>query len=134
MKTNIINFFSNFLMSILTYLIAFFSPIKFVIVAVGFIVMFDFILGILNSYKNKKPIKSNKMFRTIPKFIAYTIGVICAQIIALLFEIELPVVNMIAGFIAYIELKSIDEKIKGITGHSIFGAIIEKLNPKKKEL
>lgn len=134
MKTQTLTFIQSFFGYILTYIIAFFTPINIFILGVGFMVIADLITGLLKAHKNKTPIKSNKMFRTIPKFIAYTIGIICAQIIFVLFAVEFPVVKMVAGLIAFIELKSIDENIEAITGHSIFTSIIDKFNPKKKEL
>lgn len=126
-----LNLFSNFIGIIGTYLIAFLSPINLWIAFVGLFVFADFITALLKAYKLNESITSRKMFTTIPKFIAYGLAVIIAHALFLAFFPEFPAVKLITGFIAYIELKSIDENFKAITGHSFFKAFIDKLNPKK---
>lgn len=126
-----LNFFANFIGVISTYLLAFFTPIALWIALVGLFVVADFVTALLKAHKNGTAITSNKMFKTIPKFIAYGTAVIIAHALFLAFFPEFPAVKLITGFIAYIELKSIDENFKEITGHSFFKAFIDKLNPKK---
>jgi phage-related holin len=124
---------SNFLGLMITYLISFFTPIGWWLVAIGFFVIADFITGMLKAKKSGNKIESKKMFRTIPKFIGYGLGIIVAHVITLLFFPEFPSVKLMAGFIAFIEVKSIDENIKELTGHSLFGDIIKMLNPKRNQ-
>jgi phage-related holin len=117
----------------LTYLFAFLSPIKWFMIAVGFFVVADLVTGILAAKKSGKKIESKKMFRTIPKYIAYSIAIIAAHALELLFFQDFPATKMVSGLIAFIEIKSLDENLEKITGHSLFGAIIDKLNPKKDQ-
>lgn len=124
---------SNFLGLMITYLISFFTPIGWWLVAIGFFVIADFITGMLKAKKSGNKIESKKMFRTIPKFIGYGLGIIVAQVITLLFFPEFPSVKLMSGFIAFIEVKSIDENIKELTGYSLFGDIIKMLNPKRNQ-
>lgn len=123
--------FSNLLGVLFTYLVAFFAPINIWIALVGLFVFADFVTALLKAHKLGEKISSKKMFTSIPKFIAYGTAVIIAHALFLTFFPEFPAVKLITGFIAYIELKSIDENFKAITGHSFFKSFIDKLNPKK---
>lgn len=125
-------FAANFFGLLVTYLISFFTPLTWWLVAVGLFVGVDFITGILKSKKQGEEIKSKKMFTTVTKFIAYGLGIIVAHSLSLLFFPDFPAVKLIAGFVAFIEVKSLDENIKGITGFSLFGDILKMLNPKNK--
>lgn len=124
---------SNFVGLLITYLISFFTPIAWWLLAIGFFVIADFITGILKAKKSGGKIESKKMFRTIPKFVGYGLGIIVAHVITILFFPEFPTIKLMAGFIAFIEVKSIDENIKALTGHSLFGDIIRMLNPKRNQ-
>lgn len=124
-------FLESFFGLIATYLIAFLSPIGAWLILVGGIVMADFITGILKAHKNGVEINSGTMFRTIPKFIVYGISVLIAHGLSIMFFPTFQAVQLISGFIVFIELKSIDENIHAITGQSLFKQLIDKLNPKK---
>lgn len=125
-------FASNFLGLLGTYLISFFTPLAWWLVAVGLFVAADFITGILKAKKQKEEIKSKKMFNTVTKFVAYGIAIIVSHSLSLLFFPDFPAVKLIAGFVAFIEVKSLDENIKGITGFSLFGDILKMMNPKNR--
>lgn len=132
-KTLIFKIFaSNFLGLLGTYLISFFTPLAWWLVAVGLFVAADFITGILKAKKQKEEIKSKKMFNTVTKFVAYGIAIIVSHSLSLLFFPDFPAVKLIAGFVAFIEVKSLDENIKAITGFSLFGDILKMLNPKNR--
>lgn len=133
MKNKILEFCLNTSGLLCTYVVSFFAPITLWIVAIGFFVFADFVTGLLKAKRNGYKIESKKMFRSIPKFVAYGIAVIIAQILMVIFEIDFPAVKLVTGFIAFIEIKSIDENIEAITGHSLFGDIIDRLNPKKTQ-
>ena len=133
MKTSVVNFCINTGGLLCTYVVAFFTPIALWIVAIGFFVFADFVTGLLKARRNGYKIESKKMFRSVPKFVAYGIAVIIANLLMLLFEVDFPAVKLITGFIAFIEIKSIDENIEAITGHSLFGDIIDRLDPKKHQ-
>jgi uncharacterized membrane protein len=123
----------NIITLALTYLLAFLSPIKWFMIAVGFFVVADLVTGIIAAKKSGLKIESKKMFRTVPKYIAYSIAILAAHALELLFFPDFPATKMVSGLIAFIEIKSLDENLEKITGHSLFGAIIDKLNPKKDQ-
>jgi len=101
--------------------------------AVGFFVVADFITGIMAARKLGTKIESKKMFRTVPKFIAYAIGIIAAHSMELLFFPDFPAAKMVSGLVAFIELKSLDENLEKLIGHSLLGSIIDRMNPKKDQ-
>jgi phage-related holin len=102
------------------------------LVLVGFFVASDFVTGVFASIKRGEMFTSNKAFRSIPKFIVYGICVLIARFMEVYFISDFPAVKFISAFIAYIELKSINENIESITGHSIFSEFIKLINPKRK--
>lgn len=126
-------FSANFLGLMFTYLISFFTPITPWIIAIGVFVAADFITGMFAAKKRGEELKSRKMFKTVPKFVAYGLGIIVAHVLTLLFFKDFPAVKLVAGLIAFIEIKSLDENIKALTGHSLFGDLIKMLNPKRNE-
>jgi phage-related holin len=87
----------------------------------------DTITGVIAAAKNNKAIKSRRLFETVGKFVSYGIGIIIARIIETCFIPNFPAVKLMAGYIAFIEVKSIDENIQKITGHSLFESILSKL-------
>jgi hypothetical protein len=126
-------FGTNFIGLTLTYLVSFFTPLMPWIIAIGVFVFADLITGMFAAKKKGQKIQSNKMFKTIPKFSAYGLGIIVAHVLTLLFIKDFPAVKLVAGLIAFIEIKSLDENIKAITGVSIFSDLIKMLNPKRNE-
>lgn len=121
------NLFALFLTSI----VAFLTPISAWLILVGGLVMADFVLGVTKAYIKTEEITSKAMFKTIPKLIVYAIAVMIAHGMSMMFFPDFESVEIISGFIAFIEIKSIDENIKGITGQSLFKQLIDKFNPKK---
>lgn len=133
-KTIALKIFSaNFLGLMLTYLVSFFTPVTPWIIAIGLFVVADFITGMFAAKKKGEKIHSNKMFKTIPKFVAYGLGIVVAHALTLLFFKDFPAVKLVSGLIAFIEVKSLDENIKVLTGHSLFGDLIKMLNPKRND-
>lgn len=126
-------FGSNFLGLMLTYLVSFFTPLRPWLIAIGIFVVADMITGIFAAKNKGEKIQSNKMFKTIPKFSAYGLGIIVAHVLTLLFIKDFPAVKLVAGLIAFIEIKSLDENIKAITGVSLFSDLIKMLNPKRND-
>lgn len=96
------------------------------IVAIGFFVFCDMITGSMASYKRGEKFSSSKLKNTVFKFIAYGIAVFVAHVIEKQFIPDFPSIKIIGGFIAYIELKSINENIEAITGINLFGSVIKK--------
>lgn len=102
------------------------------VVIAAFFVLSDTITGALAAKKRGEKIRSLRLFDTIPKFISYGIAILIAAVIEWKFAPEFPCIKGITLFVVYIELKSIDENIKDITGESFFKKIIQLINPKRK--
>lgn len=119
-----------FLFDFLSWGVIFISPTFKFIMAIGFFVIVDFITGLIAAKKIQEPITSKKMRPTIGKFVAYGLGIIVAYIIEILFFPDFPSLKLIAGLMAWIELKSMNENFEKITGHNIFKIVLEKMHVK----
>jgi hypothetical protein len=112
------------------YLVVYFAPTKTALLTIGFFVFCDAVTGILASRAKEEPFTSRKLRRTIAKFLAYGIGILVSHVVQVNLLPTMDCVKIIAGLIAFTELKSIDENIKVLTGFSMFKFILEKLKPK----
>lgn len=117
---------TNKLTIILAWLIIYFAPVYPLIAAIGFFVFADFLTGIQASRKRGEKITSTKMKNTVVKFGSYGIAVVTSFLIEKYFLDGLPALKIITGLIAFIEVKSVNENIKDITGTDLFGEIINK--------
>ena len=71
---------------------------------------------------------TSKKFRVVfPKFIVYGCAILVAHVLQRQFFPDFPAMKIVAGFVAYSELMSIDENIQKITGVSMFKFFIKKL-------
>lgn len=111
--------------------LAFFAPTGPFILLMGFIIFVDMVIAILCVRKEGGEIQSRKLARTVGKFLVYGLAILTAHVVSKFFFPSFPALQLIAGFITFVELKSIDENIKRFTGHSMFGALLDKLKPKK---
>lgn len=107
---------NNFIAKLIALGIAYFSAIVPLVIVVLIFIFIDFITGMYASYKRKEPVISSKLKKTIEKFAFYSIAILCAH----MFQIEMmpwiALTNIVAGFIALVELLSIYENIRSITG------------------
>lgn len=110
--------------------VAFFAPVAPFIMLVGFIIVVDMITAIMAVRKEGGKVESRKLARTVGKFLVYGCAILTAHVVSRFFFPTFPALQLIAGFITFVELKSIDENIKKFTGHSMFGTILDKLKPK----
>lgn len=118
---------------VFTSLISFFAPTGQWILFIGFLVMMDMFSALIAAHKTGKEIESRKMMRTILKFIAYGMAVMCAHYISALFFPTMPILQAISALIATIELKSIDENYKVIFGKSFFNTLISALDKQRTQ-
>lgn len=123
----------KYLLPSLVFLGAFFAPVYPFVLLIGFIIVVDMITALMACRKRKETITSAKLSRTVGKFLVYGCAILTAHVISRFFLPSFPALQLMAGFITFIELKSIDENIKKFTGHSLFGTILAKLKPKKDE-
>ena len=117
---------TNKLTIILAWLTIYFAPVYPLIAAIGFFVFADFVTGIQAAKKRGEPIQSRKMKTTVVKFGSYAIAIISSYLIEKLFLDGIPSLKIIAGLIAFIEVKSINENMKDVTGTDIFGEILKR--------
>lgn len=114
----------DLLTSATVYLTAFFMPTSIWMFCVGIFVFADFVTGAAAANKEGIPFSSQRAKDSVIKFAVYGVAVLAAQAISLHFFPEFPSLKIISSLIAYVELKSMDENIKRLTGKSIFGEII----------
>ena len=111
---------------LIAWLAIYFAPVYPLIAAIGFFVFADFLTGIQAARKRGEKITSTKMKNTVIKFAAYGIAVITSFLIEKYFLDGIPALKIIAGLVAFIEVKSINENMKDITGTDIFGEILKR--------
>ena len=121
---------------ILLLTLAYFQPIFNLILLILFSIGVDLITGIIKSKKLKQKITSNKLQNTLLKVLVY-IGILILMF-AIQIEIayNIPLANIFAGFILFIEAYSIAENFDIITNNKYkLTSIIKKIkNIFKKEV
>lgn len=120
-------------MKILTYLlvscVAILSPIKPLMLTIGFLIMVDFIFAVYKAYKLKEKITSRKMGSTIPKIVLYNLSIMSVYFLnKYIFNTDLPLEKIVAGLIAVVEIKSIDESFKQLFGYSFWAKLKKIIN------
>jgi len=121
MKTTLINFL-HLGWEKITYAIccgwifSFFIPIKGFLLFTIFVVFADTISGVLASKKQAIEINSRGLYRTIEKIIVYFLSILIFEGAKQTFSIPLNISYMVASMIAVVELTSISENVKKITG------------------
>lgn len=118
------------LLATIAVLAGFFAPIHVLLTCVAVIVMMDFVLGIGASIKRKIPVTSNRMRKTISKFIAYLGGLLLLYVINHgIIGDEIPLTGGMATIIGLAEASSCMENLSIITGQeNLFGSILAKIN------
>lgn len=113
------------------WVFAFFSPTYSFIVIIGFFCICDAFTGIMASNKEKQPISSWRLRQTIRKFLAYGITILVTHVMCFyLLSGDSTGLKFIGTLICLVEVKSIDENIKRITGFGFLGMLLEKIKPK----
>jgi phage-related holin len=114
---------SSTLLKLLTCALAYFAPISVMIHTVLIFILIDFLTGIYASYKTKTKIVSNRLRKTIEKFVFYTGAIIIAHMFQISFANWSNLSQIVAGFIAMTELFSIYENIRNITKLDILSQV-----------
>jgi hypothetical protein len=120
------NFILNRLEIIITFLVVYFAPTFQILFGIGFLVMVDFVTGILSARKRGEEITSKKMRPTIMKGFGYMSSILVAYVIQKVFMPEMEVMKIVSGLVAMMELKSLDENLTTITGKSLFKKFLQK--------
>lgn len=135
---------SSVILYIITFLGAFFSDIASTLGALGFLILTDTFTGIWAAWKEgtkiegsiwggwRKHVTSRKGSRIIIKIILYPLAIIVAKVGEDYFMANIPWIDVTAGILAGIEIKSIFENIGNILGYDIWKRIAEKVFPDKK--
>lgn len=122
------NFFTlvkSKLILLIQVVLAFLVPIKVHILLVGAMIMLDTITGLIKAYKTHEPITSRKLSRVISKMVLYQVSLITfycldfyllGEFVSLFTSKSLVLTKVVAGFLCTVELVSLNENIKAITG------------------
>lgn len=106
----------------ITSIMAFMEPLWVLMLWFFIFIACDFITGISASIKERKPITSNAMSRTIKKLLMYTMVIVLVHAIDkdMLVIVDLGLAKICATIICGIELFSILENCYRLTGNKVF--------------
>jgi phage-related holin len=116
----------KYLASAIAFLISYFTPAFPLMMAIGFFVVADFITGVMAAKKRGEEILSKKMRPSVTKGIGYMVAILVALVFQNHFLPGFEVMKIVAGLIAFIEVKSLDENFRTITGKSLFKQFLKK--------
>lgn len=117
-------------MYFLLWISVYFSPVYPLILSIGFFVVCDAITAIIAAKKKGEPFTSRKLRDSVAKFLQYGIAIFVAHVVEQQFLPQFPALKVISGFIAYIELKSMNENFEKSTGTNIFKLLLQKIKLK----
>lgn len=103
---------------VLAGFIAYFSPIIGALVFVGFLVMADWITGMIKGAK-KNEFKSRSVIQKFYTGSAYLLVIMVVRMAEVYFGDELPLVKPLVAIIALAEIQSLRENIEAITGTDV---------------
>jgi uncharacterized membrane protein len=95
---------------------SFFIPIKGFLIFTVFVVFVDMATGIIAAKKEGQKINSRGLYRTIEKIIVYFCAILIFEGARNTFSLPFNITYMAAFLIATVELYSISENVKRITG------------------
>tara|TARA_R110000868_G_scaffold190426_2_gene434123 strand:+ start:379 stop:783 length:405 start_codon:yes stop_codon:yes gene_type:complete len=95
---------------------SFFIPIKGFLIFTVFVVFADMATGILAAKKEQQKINSKGLYRTMEKIVVYYCGILIFEGARNTFSLPFNITYMAAFLMAAVELTSISENIKRITG------------------
>lgn len=130
MKTLITSIKSH-LIGVISIFFAFLLPIRGLLICVGFAIVIDTVMGVYKAKKLNgwKSVSSRKLSALISKMFLYEGAIILfyamdkfimGEFIALFIGVPLFLTKILAATLCFIEIKSIDETIKLITGKSVW--------------
>ena len=109
------------------FLSIYFTPIWISLLIIGVFIFADVATALWKAKRNNIPIRSKRLRDTIGKMIAYMIALMVSHMFQLHFMPIVPVLQIIAVFIASAELKSIMENLGAITNLDFWSIIKERL-------
>lgn len=111
----------------------YFAPVIASMVAISVFILLDFISALMVAIKFKVPITSKKMRDTVGKSASYMLALIVAHIFELQFMPLIPIMSIVACFIASAEAKSIYENLGKITGLDFWTILKDYLSQNKNQ-
>jgi hypothetical protein len=115
--------FKKFGLELLISCLSVLVGVKSILVVVGILLFFDMLTGVWAALVKQEEIHSKKLGHTVTKMIIYQITIISAFLIEKYIITQIPITEVVAGFLALVELKSISENVLIITGLDFFNAI-----------
>lgn len=114
-------------------IIAVFSPAGPMIFTSLALVSVDLVTGLLVAYKQKIPITSSGLKRTVTKTVLYLSAILLFFLIQEYLTGEsVPVCRIVTGYIGLVEGTSVLENMNKLGDVPLFQAILDKLNQTKK--
>tara|TARA_R110000737_G_C14283426_1_gene432731 strand:+ start:77 stop:469 length:393 start_codon:yes stop_codon:yes gene_type:complete len=109
-------------------ILALLAPIQDAMLAVGFLIGIDLIMGITAAYKTGEKLKSARLKNTVVKLLVYNLLLISSFIAETYLAPYIPFVKICLGFLATVEIASISENFQKITGISFLKYVKTYLN------
>jgi hypothetical protein len=126
--------FKSLWLNLAILFVAYFRPISDMVHVMLIFLALDTVSGIWASIKEGNKLESHKLRKTVLKFLWYTIGVMAAYMMEHTFKLAwTSLASITAGFICFVELKSIFENVTRITNEPIFQRILKLLKRKSSE-
>lgn len=105
---------------------AFLSPLQHLMLAMCGLILIDHITGVRASIKRGERHESRKALRTPFKLLLYNLMILSGALAEIL--IPIPLIRVMAGFIAAAELKSIVENFEAVSGIKLYQYVKESIN------
>jgi len=105
------------------WIFSFFIPIKGFLIFTVFVVFADMATGIIAAKKEGQKINSKGLYRTMEKIVVYFCGILIFEGARITFSLPFNITYMAAFLMAAVELTSISENIKRITGVNLMTLI-----------
>ncbi|WP_286775017.1 MULTISPECIES: phage holin family protein [Sphingobacterium] len=110
----------------------YFAPIWISLLVIGIFVLIDVITALMRAKKNNIPIRSKRLRDTIGKSTAYMLALMVSHMFQVHFMPIVPVLQVVAVFIATAELKSIMENLGDVANLDFWTIIKERLSGTNK--
>ena len=117
-------------LKLLALAISYISPIVTLINLVLMLIVIDLLTGIYASIKTHDKFSARKLRYTVEKFVFFSIAIIAGYILQRIFADYLNVSQIVAGYIAFTEAKSIYENLSRILKIDFIGAIWQTIKEK----
>jgi phage-related holin len=110
---------------LLASVFAVFAPVKAVLLTTLVLVAADLVTGIIAAKKQKTPITSSGIGRTVSKLFIYEVAVLLGFLAeTYMTGAAIPLSKIISAFIALTETTSIIENLNAITGTNLFSSLL----------